>query len=88
MRIIRHDRDRVTVTMPLDDLLDLLRLDQRLYRLPSGSYVWLYDNGLLPIGAISVATPMDFLQEFPTFTDEVCQKITTSLSFTQDSDAA
>ena len=39
MRIIRHDRDRVTVTMPLDDLLDLLRLDQRLYRLPSGSYV-------------------------------------------------
>ena len=80
MRIIRNDLGGITVVMPLEDLLELLRLEQRLYRLNSGNYIWLYDKGLIPKGAEMVATPVDFLQEFPTLCDEQNTAMTARLS--------
>ena len=80
MRIIRSKGNSVTIIMSLEDLLELLRLDQRLYRLSSGTYIWLYDNGLLPYGAEPVASPADFLQEFPTLCDESDLQLTACLS--------
>ena len=80
MRVIKNKGGGVTVIMSLEDLLELQRLNQRLYRLSTGSYIWLYNNGLLPHGAEAVATPVDFLQEFPTLCDEGDQKLTACLS--------
>ena len=80
MRIEKNKSGGVVVIMPLEDLLELLRLDQGLYRLSSGSYIWLYNNGLLPHGAKAVATPVDFLQELPTLCDESSHKLTAHLT--------
>ena len=80
MRVVRNKWGGDTVFMPLEDLLELLRLEQRLYRLQSGNYVWLYNNGLIPQGAELVATPVDFLQAFPTLCDEENLNVTAQLS--------
>ena len=70
MKVTHKQCGGIMIQLALSDLIGLHRLRQRLFRTVSGRYVWLYEDGICPVGAVPVAKPLDFVDDISTLETE------------------